>query len=230
MGRKLRIFIPSNLLYSIPPVNLSLVWKSLNYSSERTLWGHISTPLLCSHQVWPSLESFTREKSSSELEFYTLGLFYPWLGKHQNVCYLVHWTGYFWLWGKVGIVYCLKRLICFNCKLMQLWRRNWAVECKEHKWDKAVEQDQLQHRYLQRNLDERVKWCQKEFSDTWWYMQERNMQSTWKYLYRVWFTSVRSGKIWGHCYGQHKENLCLTAAVVKNRQTNKQMFSKQRNC
>lgn len=67
MGR-----MPSNFPYSIPPVNLSFIWKSLNYLSERTLWGHISMPLLCRHHIWPSLESFTRENSSSQLEFDTL--------------------------------------------------------------------------------------------------------------------------------------------------------------
>lgn len=42
------------------------------YLSGRTLWGHISMPLTCSHHIWPSLESFTRENSSSELECDTL--------------------------------------------------------------------------------------------------------------------------------------------------------------
>lgn len=172
MGRKLRFFIPSNLLYSIPPVSLSLVWKSLNRFSERNLWGHISTPLLCSHQMWPSLESFTTEKSSSELEFYTLGLFYPWLSKHQKVCYLVRWTGYFWLWGEIGIVYCLKRLICFNCKLMQLWRKNWAVKCKVCKWDKAV---WVSSASIQR-FAEKFGWKGKMMPKgvQWYYMQEEH--------------------------------------------------------
>lgn len=226
MGRKGRFFIPSNFLYSIPPVNLSLVWKSLNYLSERTLWGHIRMPLLCSHQIWPSLESFTTEKSSSELEFYTLGLFYPWLGKHQDVCYLVRWTGYFWLWGKIGVVYCLKRLICFHCKLMQLWRKKWAVEGKVCKWDKVVyvEQVQLQYRDLQRDLDGRVKWCQKEFND---YTCRRNTQSTWKYLYRVLIYLCQSRKDvrTSLCTAQRKP--LSDCSCSKNRQTNKQT-SKQR--
>lgn len=102
---------------------------------------------------------------------------------------------------------------------MQLLINNWAVEHEVCKWDK------VKLNKFSFNIETYREIQMKGQNDAKRSSMIIHAGGTWNLLENIstafWFSSVRPGKIWGHSYRQHKENLCQTAAVVKtDKQTN----------